>query len=629
MASRHTVRGKLLLVVLASTLAALLCTGASVLLYEMRSYRQFAIDDAVTQADLLGQASTPALAFDDAGAAGDALRIVQAKPAIRAVALYNPRGRLFATYPADATGVPPLPGNEGVAIEGSDITVFRRVVGSNQILGTIYVRAHYALYERVTTYLAILGVIMLVGTGAALLVSAALSRAVTRPIQEIGDTARRVSTTRDFSLRARKTTDDEIGDLVDGFNAMLDEIAARATVLETSNRSLEREVAERTEMEAALRISEQRNRTLVAAVTAVVWNADRHGYFKGDQPSWRAYTGQDVAACTGIGWRSAVRPDDRADLEVAWASALGNPAMFERKLRLWHAASAAYRHVSLRAVPETDGEGQVIEWIGAVDDIDDRVRAALQLEELNAELEQRVDRRTNELQLANRELETFSYSVSHDLRAPVRAIGGFAQMMMEDHGADLDEEAQRKLNIILGEARRMGLLIDDLLAFSRLGRQSMEPVDLDMEAMARAMFERLKAQAKDCHAELRLDALPPVTADRALVDQVWANLIGNAIKYSSKRAQPVVEIGGITDGRENIYYVRDNGAGFDPRYKAKLFGVFQRLHDANEFAGTGVGLALVQRIVLRHHGRVWAEGQVDKGASFYFALPREVANAAS
>jgi light-regulated signal transduction histidine kinase (bacteriophytochrome) len=209
----------------------------------------------------------------------------------------------------------------------------------------------------------------------------------------------------------------------------------------------------------------------------------------------------------------------------------------------------------------------------------------------------------------------------------VRAIGGFAQMMVEDHAAQLDEEAQRKLGIILGEARRMGTLIDDLLRFSRLGRQSMEPVELDMATMAREMFDRLKGQAQHGAADLRIDELPRVTADRALIDQVWANLIGNALKYSANRARPVVEIGGITDDRENIYYVRDNGAGFDPRYKSKLFGVFQRLHDSTEFSGPGVGLALVQRIVMRHHGRVWADGQVDKGASFYFALPREVANA--
>jgi signal transduction histidine kinase/HAMP domain-containing protein len=629
MISRHTFRRKLLLVVLASTLVALLCTGAAMLMYEVRSYRQFAVDDALTQAEILGQASAPALAFDDVHAAGEALRIVQAKPSIRAVALYNPRGRLFATFPDHAAAVPVLPGNDGVAIEGSDLTVFKRVLGGNQILGTIYVRAHYALYERVTTYLAILGLIMLVSTAVALLLSAALNRALTRPIHAIRDIARRVTTTRDFTLRARKTTTDEIGDLVDGFNAMLDEIASRASVLERSNRSLEHEVSERREVESALRVSEQRNRTLVAAVTAVVWNADRHGYFKDDQSSWRAYTGQGVEASEGIGWRSAVHPDDRAKFEVAWASALGNPAMFEQNLRLRHAASGAYRHIRLRAVPETDANGQVVEWIGAVDDIDDAVRSALELKKLNAELEQRVDQRTTELQQANRELETFSYSVSHDLRAPVRAIGGFAQMMMEDHGAELDQEAQRKLGIILGEARRMGALIDDQLAFSRLGRQSMDPVELNMAAMAREMFERLKGQEQSCDAELRLAQLPPVTADRALIDQVWANLIGNALKYSAKRARPVVEVGGITDDRENIYYVRDNGAGFDPRYKSKLFGVFQRLHDSSEFSGTGVGLALVQRIVLRHHGRVWAEGQVDKGASFYFALPREVANAGS
>jgi len=173
----------------------------------------------------------------------------------------------------------------------------------------------------------------------------------------------------------------------------------------------------------------------------------------------------------------------------------------------------------------------------------------------------------------------------------------------------------------------MGRLIDDLLAFSRLGRQAINPANLDMTGMARDMFERLCAQSNGRKPQLRLESIPPAFADRALLDQVWANLIGNALKYSGKREQALVEIGAISDDREHIYYVRDNGAGFDPRYKAKLFGVFQRLHDASEFSGTGVGLALVQRIVLRHHGRVWADGKPDNGATFYFTLPKETTDA--
>jgi signal transduction histidine kinase len=248
-------------------------------------------------------------------------------------------------------------------------------------------------------------------------------------------------------------------------------------------------------------------------------------------------------------------------------------------------------------------------------------RARAELRTLNAELEQRVAARTTQLEAANKELESFSYSVSHDLRAPLRAVGGFAELLFADHAAQLDSEAQRKLGVIRSEAARMGTLIDDLLAFSRLGRKSLQPGDVDMAEIVNGMQERLRADA-DSAFELRVGRLPRAWGDRALLEQVWINLLSNAVKFSSKKERPVVEVGAISGENEHIYFVRDNGAGFDPRYQAKLFGVFQRLHDASDFPGTGVGLALVQRIVVRHSGRVWADSKPGEGATFHFTLPK-------
>ena len=229
-----------------------------------------------------------------------------------------------------------------------------------------------------------------------------------------------------------------------------------------------------------------------------------------------------------------------------------------------------------------------------------------------AELEAKVRERTAEL-------ESFSYSVSHDLRAPLRAIDGYARMLEEDYAGRLDDEARRLLDVVRGSAKRMGQLIDDLLAFSRLGRQPTLPQRVEMTQMAREVAEELRGGRE---IAIEVSPLPPAHVDAALIRQAWLNLIGNALKYSAKKADARVDIGAREEAGENVYWVRDNGAGFDMRYAEKLFGVFQRLHRAEEFEGTGVGLAIVQRIVARHGGRVWAEGNPGEGACFSFSLPK-------
>ena len=235
------------------------------------------------------------------------------------------------------------------------------------------------------------------------------------------------------------------------------------------------------------------------------------------------------------------------------------------------------------------------------------------------ELEARVRERTAALEAANKELEAFSYSVSHDLRAPLRGIEGYSRILEEDYAAALDDEGRRVIGVIRAETRGMGRLIDDLLAFSRLGRQPMAREALDMRALAQAVVGELRG---DSPADVAIGELPPAQADPRLMRQVWVNLVSNALKYSGKREAPRIRIDGKEEAGACVYSVRDNGAGFDMRYADKLFGVFQRLHREDEFPGTGVGLAIVQRVVARHGGRVWAEGAPGEGACFQFTLPR-------
>jgi signal transduction histidine kinase len=226
------------------------------------------------------------------------------------------------------------------------------------------------------------------------------------------------------------------------------------------------------------------------------------------------------------------------------------------------------------------------------------------------------------LEVANKELEGFSYSVSHDLRAPLRAIDGFSRIIAEDLGERLDDDSRRMLNVIRSEAQRMSRLIDDLLAFSRLGRQQVVPEPIDMHALAQEVFDELAALAPGRQLHLVLHPLPPAIGTPSMVRQAWVNLLSNAIKFTHGREPGVIEIGTqVGELGAPIYYVKDNGAGFDMRYADKLFGVFQRLHSGEKFEGTGIGLSLVKRIVERHGGRVWAEAEVDHGATFYFTLP--------
>jgi signal transduction histidine kinase len=242
---------------------------------------------------------------------------------------------------------------------------------------------------------------------------------------------------------------------------------------------------------------------------------------------------------------------------------------------------------------------------------------------LNSELEQRVEERTQKLKEANKELEAFSYSVSHDLRAPLRAIDGFSRILLEDYGEKFDEDGKRVLDVIRGNTQNMGRLIDDLLAFSRLSRKQIEASPVNMTELANDVFQQLKDAFIDQNIQFNLAALPGTAGDPSLIRQVFVNLLSNAAKYSRPRAQTVIDVNGRCENGDCIYYVKDNGVGFDMTYAQKLFGVFQRLHSVEEFEGTGVGLAIVQRIIHRHGGRVWAEGKVDEGATFYFSLPKE------
>ena len=288
--------------------------------------------------------------------------------------------------------------------------------------------------------------------------------------------------------------------------------------------------------------------------------------------------------------------------------------------------------------PVLDAKGELAYIIHRVEDVTEFVRlktigseVRTRAEKMEAEVYLRAQevaeanrhlaRLAAQLESSNQELESFSYSVSHDLRAPLRVIDGFSLALLEDYGPSLPTEGQNLLARVRQQAQRMAQLIEDLLEFSRLGRKPLDVTSVDLAALVQAVVQELQQANADRTVAVTVAPLPPAMGDRALLRQVLTNLIGNAFKFTRQRPDARIEIGSRDDSGECVYYVKDNGAGFDMQYASKLFGVFQRLHPAADFEGTGVGLALVQRIILRHGGRVWGKGQVNEGATFQFTLP--------
>ena len=371
--------------------------------------------------------------------------------------------------------------------------------------------------------------------------------------------------------------------------------------------------------EETLRERVERFRTMANNISQFAWMADEQGSIFWYNQRWFDYSGTTLEEMQGWGWQKVHHPDYVQRVVDKIRHCFQTGEIWEDTFPL-RSKDGKYRWFLSRAVPIRDKQGKVFRWFGTNTDITEQREFA---EELRKNRER--------LEAANKELEAFSYSVSHDLRAPLRHIDGFSELLGK-HVPTLDEKGRRYLKTISESAKQMGTLIDDLLQFSRIGRAELRKGGVSLDQLVRESLASLKQDMDGRKITWTIGSLPDVHGDPTLLRQVFVNLLSNAVKYTRNRDKATIEIGtlpsngAVVNGGQNpdevVIFVRDNGAGFDPQYAHKLFGVFQRLHAAHEFEGTGIGLANVQRIVVRHGGRVWAEGKVNEGATFYVALPK-------
>ncbi len=584
--------------------AVLIINRVAYFAYELVSFRQSERESLETVGKIIASNSTAALAFDSRDDAIETLLALEANTHIVEAALYDADQHLFAWYPQDTppSTFPSSPGAHGYRFESAFLLGFQPVSRNDIPLGTLYLKSDTTvIYEHLVRY----GVFALLIIGASFVIAVLLinrlHKQITRPILDLAGTARIISRGKDFGVRAKRQSNDETGLLTDAFNQMLERI-------EIQNDALR---------ESAARVRAVMDSSLSGVVvfdaegTIIDWNRRAEQMF-----------GWSKQEAIGSKVTELIIPERLQQAQVTKLREFIDTGRATTINRLFE--STALRRdrnefpVELLVSPLKAAEQYT--FCGFITDITERKEAEKKIRTFNQELEQKVRERTSELEEANRELESFSYSVSHDLRAPLRSVHGYMNIFAETYMDTLDDEGRRLVNTVLKNSKLMGQLIDDLLAFSRLGRKDLARTPVSMEQLVKNTWDEQRQEAPDRNVELVLRPLPDAFADISTIRQVWTNLISNALKYTREKEKAIIEIGAEDHGQDTVYFIRDNGAGFNMAYYDKLFGVFQRLHTPREFEGTGVGLAIVHRIIVKHGGRVWAEGKPGGGATFYFSL---------
>ncbi|HEY6389747.1 MAG TPA: ATP-binding protein [Bryobacteraceae bacterium] len=595
------IKQKLVVMIMLTTAVALLWAGVGIIVADLVLFRSHLERDLSALAQISADNSTAALAFNDPDTAAETLAALRARTHVIAACVYRPDGTMLAKYSRKGapSTCPPADAQDGLHFSGADVKVSHAILLNDRRIGTLVLLYDLLeISERIKIYGATVLGVMLISSLIAFLLSSRLRAIIEKPISQLVAATTAVSETGDYSIRATKLSGDELGVLVDRFNQMLAGIQSR-------DDNLTQVLHDR---EEALREAEQareRFRFMAESMPQKIFTAAPSGDVDYFNRQWMEFTGLSFDQIKSWGWTQFIHPDDIEENVRAWRKSIetGAPFHFQHRFRR---ADGAYRWHLSRAHAMRDDHGRISMWIGSNTDIHEQKE------------------KEEELRQANDDLQQFAYSASHDLQEPIRNVAVYSEVVAKRYQHLLDADGQQFLGFLTEGGRRLVTLINDLLAYTRAGIVESNTTAVDASAVLEHALASLAEAIRESDATVTYDPLPEVYMGQAHLQQLFQNLIGNALKYR-KELPPRIHIAAGNHGAAWRFSVQDNGIGIDSQYKEKIFGVFKRLHRDQKYGGTGIGLAICQRVVERYGGRIWVESEPGKGATFFFTVPQHAA----
>ena len=592
--SDRPIKQKLVIVTLVTTTIALALAGLGNILADSLLFRSSLRRDLTVLARVIADNSTGALAFNDPKTAAETLGALKERSHVVGACVYRNQNRtsaeLFAQYgSAGSLACPQVQDQQQIQSAGSDLTLTEPIVLNDRPIGTLVLFYDLGeLNDRLLLYGSIILGVFGLSALAAFLISGRLRESIATPIAHLVRATTTVSETGDYGIRAEKLSGDELGILVDRFNHML-------AGIESAFGEVEKERA--------------RFHFMAESMPQKIFTAKADGEIDYFNPQWMEFTGLSFDQIKAWGWTQFVHPDDLEGNVRAWKQALatGEPFNFQQRFRR---ADGKYRWHLSRALPMRDAHGNITMWIGSNTDIHEQKE------------------KEEELRRANEDLQQFAYSASHDLQEPIRNVTIYSEIVARRYQAALDDEGKEFLGFLMDGGRRLSTLVDDLLAYTRASMAELSEHRVNAADALQASLSTLAEPIRETAAVITVDELPDVYMGELHLQQVFQNLIGNSLKYRGDRP-PQIHVSSQKLGEMWCFSVQDNGIGIDPQYKEKIFGIFKRLSHDRKYSGTGIGLAICQRVVERYGGRIWVQSETGKGATFFFTLPQHAYSAQS